>query len=238
MCVIPASEFDMGYQSGEPQARLSPPKRVRVEAFLIDQVEVTAAQYFHFLVSLGREGLTNEKLRDSWWGGKQILQVGDRYELDAERARRPINVAWEAARRYCEWAGKRLPTGAEWELAARFDPRTRRSLRYPWGDHFDSDVNGCDPRECHDTSYRHETHSVGLSDGRYLPDGRSPLGVHDLLGNLEEWVADSCEEVRDDCHIMRGDPHSCGLDRPSLAAETSSSYGDRAGFRCAGPLNP
>ncbi len=206
MCRIPAGEFDMGYQPGEPQARLSPPKRVRVEAFSIDQVEVTAAQYFHFLVSLGREGLTNEKLRDGWWGGKDILQVGDRYELAPDRARRPLNVAWEAARLYCEWAGKRLPTSAEWEFAARFDPERKRARLFPWGDRFDEAASGCD-RSPSPRDFPAKGVDVGLFDGRLRADGRSPTGVHDLFGSADEWVADSCPYYPETCHLRRGRVH-------------------------------
>ena len=237
MCVIPASEFDMGYQPGEPQAKIRPPRRVRVEAFLIDQVEVTAAQYFHFLVSLGREGLTNERLRDGWWGS-EIKQLGDRYRLDPDSARRAIRVSWQAARRYCEWAGKRLPTSAEWEFAARFEPSSNRVLRYPWGSLYDSEVNGHERRECVDNDHEYNARDVGISDGRFRGDGRSPTGVHDLFGNVREWMADKCQQEPSWCHIVRGDAYSCGEYPPSVGLQASGYDNEVAGFRCASRLNP
>ena len=192
---------------------------------------MTAAQYFHFLVSLGREGLTNEKLRDGWWGGKDILQVGDR-ELAPDRARRPLNVAWEAARLYCEWAGKRLPTSAEWEFAARFDPERKRARLFPWGDRFDEAASGCD-RSPSPRDFPAKGVDVGLFDGRLRADGQSPTGVHDLFGSADEWVADSCPYYPETCHLRRGRVH-CVND--SLATETAHYY--HSGFRCAADLNP
>jgi formylglycine-generating enzyme required for sulfatase activity len=195
---------------------------------LIDQVEVTAAQYFQFLLSIGPEAFTSEELVGGWWGGKSIIQIGQRYQLNAARARRPILVSWEAARRYCEWAGKRLPTSAEWEFAARFDPETRRSLRFPWGDKYNSAANGC-----HQVSQNDElplSHiDVGTFDGLSQTDGRSPTGVHDLFGTLDEWVADSCEHHPETCHMSRGRAWC------SFVFSLADTVEDRStsGFRCA-----
>jgi iron(II)-dependent oxidoreductase len=231
MCRIPGGTFLMGYQPGEPDAKTKPPKRVRVAPFLIDQVEVTAAQYFQFLLSIGPEGLTNDKLRDGWWGAREIVQIGQQYQLDQARAQRPIWVSWEAARRYCGWAGKRLPTSAEWEFAARFDPTTKRTLRFPWGDKFNPAANGCDDAT-YSKDYPLPDMDVGMFDGVRRADGRSPTGVHDLFSNVEEWVAASCEHHRKTCHVSRG--RVLCSDR-SLASIVDNR--NHSGFRCAADVS-
>lgn len=232
MCRIPAGTFMMGYQPGEPAARRFPARKVTVRAFLLDQVEVTAAQYVHFLQSLGPERFTDERLRHGWWG-RSIVQRGYSYHLVEAQALHPINtVDWEAARRYCDWAGKRLPTSAEWELAARFEPTTKRALRFPWGDRFDPQRNGCDERARPSTFPHYGVTDVGTFDGIRHADGRSPSGVHDLFGNADEWVAD---EQGSRSHTRRGCAHYC--DRPSVAWWSHDS-GPYAGFRCAADLTP
>ncbi|MBI2503027.1 MAG: SUMF1/EgtB/PvdO family nonheme iron enzyme [Candidatus Latescibacteria bacterium] len=158
--LVPAGSFIMG--STEGSAAEAPAHLVALEAYYIDQYEVTVGQYRACV----EEGACEEPVDASlcnWQGA-----VGDNH---------PINcIRWAQAQAYCEWAGLRLPTEAEWEKAARgADGRT-----YPWGEDFDRDK-----ANYADNGFMQRTRPVGS-----YPDGRSPYGAYDLAGNVYEWVAD------------------------------------------------
>src|SRR3972149_2100720 len=136
MILIPEGEFIMGSNSGEDGrpgfdhgVDEEPRHKVPLKAFYIDQYEVTLDAYREFLNATGRE----------WYGD---AKEGSRFsELPVERrfnppdkGRHPANyISWNDASEYCQWRGKRLPSEAEWEKAARgVDGR-----RWPWGNEFD-----------------------------------------------------------------------------------------------------
>jgi iron(II)-dependent oxidoreductase len=91
-----------------------------------------------------------------------------------------VHVNWYEAEAYCRWAGRRLPTEAEWEMAATLEPATGRKRRFPWGD-------GPPTPETASLDYR----AGGTVDVRALPAGDSPAGCRQMIGNVWEWVADT-----------------------------------------------
>ncbi len=172
MVYIPGGPFVMGTDQVDTEHRAAeygiikpwyedehPAHAVNIPAFYLDKYEVTNADYQVFVRA------TQQRPPSDWGGSRH----------PPGRARHPVtSVTWDDADAYCRWAGKRLPTEAEWEKAARgFEGRL-----YPWGDRFEQDranLGGA----------RNGTAAVGS-----YPDGQSPMGVHDLAGNVWEWTAD------------------------------------------------
>ena len=161
MVVIPAGEFWMGTEDGLQDAR--PLHRVHLSSYWFDKYEVTNTQY-----------------RQCVEGGGCTPPKDRLMFEDPQRAQHPVtNITWSQARSFCQWQGKRLPTEAEWEKAARgTDGR-----RYPWGNN-------------EEVLKRHMREGVLTADANGAgPVGRqrataSPYGVFDLIGSLSEWVKD------------------------------------------------
>lgn len=177
MVLVPAGEFIMGSQEGSPDER--PAWRVYLEAFYIDRYPVTNAQYAQFLNAGGGPAgqcgghICLDTLAEN--ADSHILYWQRRYTAEVGYEQHPVtNVSWYGAQAYCQYYGKRLPTEAEWEKAARgTDGRT-----YPWGD-------GFDPHKLNSDHRIGDTTPVGS-----YPAGVSPYGAHDMAGNVWEWVAD------------------------------------------------
>ena len=164
MAVVPAGEFWMGVDGPIGLDDERPRHKVWLDAFAMDLYEVTVSRYAAFL--LGTKG------RVPW-----LWETVDR-EVHGDRP--VIGVDWADAEAYCRWIGKRLPTEAEWEKAARgTDERP-----YPWGN---------EPPTVTLANFavgaRFSYSQVLMPVGHYAK-GRSPYGIYDLAGSVWEWVQD------------------------------------------------
>lgn len=236
MVWIPATEFMMGCDPehnngyGCPSDEL-PRHKVSLSAFAIDIHEVTNAEYAACVAAgaCAEPQVTASKTRED-------------YYLNAEYADFPMaNVRWDEALAYCQWAGKRLPTEAEWELAAR----GTSAGAYAWGDAVP---------DCSLANVFHNpdlTACVGdtVAVGSY-PQGASAFGVMDMTGNVWEWVADSyledfytlspiqdpLAEADNVLRVVRGGGWSgnwLAVRVASRAYDLSLYRGSDLGFRCA-----
>lgn len=236
MVFVPAGEFLMGTSDADieqykvlfPLRNISrfdnerPQRTVFVDAFYIDRTEVTNRQYKRFLAETGYEP-------------KHYLDYLPYNALGLPAA----VLEWEDAVAYAEWAGKRLPTEAEWEKAARgTDGRF-----WPWGNEWDATkLSGND--------------GTGLKDGykqtapvAQFPQGASPWGALDMAGNLWEWVSDwyDADYYRKnpsnvnpqgpetgDGHVLKGGGWAENLDFTRCASRLGGNPGSLLrGFRCA-----
>ena len=174
MIRIEGGSFTMGSDKGLPDER--PPHPVAVKTFMIDVHAVTNAQFAAFLQKLG--GTSNARgqhLFDFDDGDARIHRRQDRWQADAGFENHPANeMSWYGARDYCLSLGKRLPTEAEREYAAR----GRDGRTYPWGE------APPDPKRARYGAGWIETVPVGSR-----PAGATPEGVHDLAGNVHEWTS-------------------------------------------------
>jgi formylglycine-generating enzyme required for sulfatase activity len=161
MVLIPAGEFLMGAEDGQQDAR--PSHRVYLSSYWIDQYEVTNTQY-RLCVDAGSCTLPKDR---------QTFE-------DRQGTQHPVtNITWNQARSFCQWLGKRLPTEAEWEKAARgTDGR-----RYPWG-------NDGEALKHHMANRKLKTGDGGVDPVGRQTSTASPYGVFDLIGSVSEWVKD------------------------------------------------
>lgn len=227
MVLIPEGPFWMGVEAGMGLEDESPRHEVWLEAFYIDVHEVTTERYARFLAATRRT--------PPWlWRSVDL-------EIHAERP--VIGVNWHDADAFCRWAGKRLPTEAEWEKAARgTDGR-----RYPWGDQIPTAelANFA-------VGARFSYSQALMPVGRY-ERALSPYGLYDMAGNVWEWVqdwydGDYYEESSADnptgpeegqLKVVRGGAWSdlpnylLTYGRFKLPPDTRNSH---TGFRCAQPV--
>jgi formylglycine-generating enzyme required for sulfatase activity len=207
------------------------PHEVYLSDFWIDRTEVTVARYRRCVAA----GACDEPPYAS--GGRRF----DRPELPV------VLVTWGDAQRFCAWAGGRLPTEAEWERTARGPAPIGR--RYPWGHVYNP---------YHANHGKLSVDILGLEDGDgflelapvgSFPAGRTPDGIEDLAGNVEEWVADyfapeyPAGSARDPSgpasgeeRVIRGGSYTHGRPWMRAAARGRDAPANRRswrGFRCA-----
>jgi formylglycine-generating enzyme required for sulfatase activity len=201
-----------------------PLREVYVNPFYIDGVEVTTERYAKFLAANGSLAPPDE------WDSLDLAKQG---QLPV------VGVSWNDAQAYCQWAGKRLPTEAEWERAAR-DSDQRK---YPWGNEEPGAGRAVYGHRAEDA------YGGGLERVGSLEAGRSREGVYDLEGNVSEWVSDWFTETFavDDVRNPKGPPtgekkviRGSGWHEPVERIGGSRRYQaspdnrtDDVGFRCA-----
>ena len=169
MVRIPAGEFEMG--SNKEGANERPVHTVYLDTFYMDVYEITNAQYKAFVDA--NPEWQKENIPEEFHDGVYLrLWNGNTYPEG--KANHPVvYVSWYAAMAYAEWVGKRLPTEAEWEKAARGG---LIGNAYPWGDTID-------PTQANYA--RHFNTSIAI--GQYPPNG---YGLYDMAGNVSEWCLD------------------------------------------------
>ena len=218
--LIPSGVFIMG--DGEE----SPRREIFVDAFYLDKYEVTVARYAAFSKASG-----NVKLPQEW----DSVDLTNAAELPV------VGVDWQDAQSYCQWSGRRLPTEAEWEKAARGNDERK----FPWGNDAPNDE-----RARFLKAYENPVYKDGVARVGSHPKGTSPFGIDDLSGNVWEWVADWFGEsfphadVRNpkgpnsgSARVLRG---GGWYDPPERVTATKRMHAppehrdDSIGFRCAG----
>ena len=173
MVLIPEGSFPMGVPHGDRDGGRDeyPRHDVFVNNFYIDKFELTNSRYLEFVKA------TNHRIPQNPKNATRNLWQGD--TITESLADRPvINVDWADANAYCQWAGKRLPTEAEWEKAAK----GTADRRFPWGN--------VEPTNKHLNFNQQWIGEKTLMPVGSYELGKSPFGVYDMAGNVWEWVND------------------------------------------------
>lgn len=173
MVLIPGGLFPMGVPHGDRDGGRDeyPRHDVFVNDFYIDKFELTNSRYLEFVKATNHRVPQNPKnATRNLWEGETITE---------SLADRPVvNVDWADAQAYCQWAGKRLPTEAEWEKAAK----GTADRRFPWGN--------VEPTNKHLNFNQQWIGEKTLMPVGSYELGKSPFGVYDMAGNVWEWVND------------------------------------------------
>jgi len=251
MVFVPANSFQQGFsgeECGEPLCVDGRPAHTTtlLQGYWVDKVEVTQSAYFAFAAAVPQ------------WQVAQTNVCGPAYADFSGEPDDPLwpaaGLCWHAAQAFCRWTGKRLPTEAEWEYAARGPNSNPDGRRYPWGD---------GPADCDRANFGDENGDGQADDpcegapvdvGGYGGAGGSAggiswFGVHDLAGNVAEWVYDafsaySTEPISNPLSYLGGTGVRRGgaFDDAELALRSAfrtplaktEAAGD-LGFRCAAP---
>ena len=248
MVLIPAGSFQMGDHFNEGESDELPVHTVYVDAFYMDVCEVTNAQYCVLLNEQGNQAEGGYTWLDIGASACLITTSGGQFVPKSGYGDHPvIKVTWYGARAYAQWAGKRLPTEAEWEKTARGGLVGKR---YPWGD--EDPAGG----KCNYWGYNGPLTSEmsNLSKGRgtlpvrsFEPNG---YGLYDMMGNVWEWCSDWYDSgyysrspessptgpETGDYRVVRGGSwhHDAWYCRVAYRLQIVPWYSSiRSGFRCA-----
>jgi formylglycine-generating enzyme required for sulfatase activity len=217
--LIPTGTFIMGDDEASPR------REIFVDAVYLDRYEVTVARYAAFMKDTG-----SLKAPDQW----------DTVELKNGGDLPVIGVTWQDASSYCRWAGRRLPTEAEWEKAARGNDERQ----YPWGNSAPTPESASYGKPYANPVYRDGVARVGSH-----ANDRSPFGISDLAGNVTEWVADWFSESFSEGDVRNPKGPDSGTSKVLRGASwyepaerlgvtkrwhaNPSTRNDGIGFRCA-----
>jgi formylglycine-generating enzyme required for sulfatase activity len=169
MVLIPEGTFVMGSPPVEGDSDENPQRTLYLTAYYMDLYEVTHGKYQVYL-----KGISSK--------AKPVIPVFMDDPLLLTKDDLPVNgVSWENARNYCQWAGKRLPTEAEWEKGARGE----RAFKWAWGNLWTNQAANLQGEE--------DGFKYTAPPGKF-ERGRSPYGLYDMTGNVAEWVADWYDE--------------------------------------------
>ncbi|MGQ4646378.1 SUMF1/EgtB/PvdO family nonheme iron enzyme [Lyngbya aestuarii] len=179
MLNIPAGEFEMGNASIDALDNERPCRRVYLDTYWIDRYPVTCRDYRAFIYAGGYQN-------DAWWSVAGYQWLRDNpvahplyWSADSTWDDYPVcGVSWYEAEAYAKFVGKRLPTEAEWEKAASWNPATGNRCTYPWGE---APPN---QQRCNHDNVVGQTTPVNAH-----PAGQSAYGCYDLLGNVWEWTS-------------------------------------------------
>ena len=235
MVIIAAGTFTMGRDDGPEDER--PAHQVTLPAFQIDRLPVTNAQFAEFLNARGHSTAQGERLYDYDDTDASIHQAAGKYAADRGYENHlVVELSWLGVRHYCAWRGKRLPTEAEWEKAAR----SSDGRKYPWGNTAPSRTHA------HFGARFNQTASI-----ENFAAGASPYGVLGMAGNAWQWVSSTyrpypyrADDGREDLtpgpvRATRGGGHGSPADEITTTQRGRNlSRNPRAGhhnisFRCA-----
>ncbi len=234
MVYVAGGTFMMG---GDYYDDEKPLHKVHVDDFYMDKYEVTNAQYCQFLNEKGNQREGGEIWLDTKDSNCKIVKRGGRYVPVSGYANHPvIEVSWYGARAYANWAGKRLPTEAEWEYACRGGNKSKGYIF--------SGSNSADSVAWYDENSGGRTHPVGTKQP-------NELGLYDMSGNVWEWCADWYSSdyyskspyenptgpSSGDYHVLRGGSYSSPAWKDTHCSSRAfyhSGYGNYFvyGFRC------
>ena len=278
MILIPDSTFHMGTDDAEGfrQDGEGPVRRVRARSFYLETTAVTNAQFaqfvkstryrteaedfgwsfvFHLFVSEANARTIAQTVIDTpwWWaveGTSWLQPEGPGSHIRSRWNHPAVHLSWNDATAYCEWAGKRLPTEAEWECAARGG---LEDLRYPWGNDLTPDgVHMCNIWQgtFPETNTRQDGHVGTAPVTSFAPNA---YGLYNMAGNVWEWcsdwfspdfhltgsLVDPAGPSTGQARVMRGGSYLCHASYcnryrvAARSANTPDSSTGNLGFRCA-----